>query len=60
MKKIYMDHNATTPVNPEVVKAMQPYFSDDYGNASSVHSFGRKARQAIDEARRQVARFIGP
>lgn len=58
MKQIYLDYAATTPVDPEVVKAMTPYFTADFGNASSIHSFGRKARQAIDEARRTVAGFL--
>ena len=60
MKKIYMDHNATTPVHPEVVKAMTPYYSDEFGNASSLHSFGRKAREAVEDARQKVANLIGP
>ncbi len=60
MHKIYMDHNATTPVHPEVVKAMTPYYEDEFGNASSLHSFGRKAREAVEDARQKVARLIGP
>ena len=58
MKRIYMDHAATTPTAPEVLGAMLPYFSDNYGNASSLHSFGRDAREAVDDARFKVARFI--
>ena len=59
MRKIYMDHNATTPVHPEVLDAMLPYFKEIYGNASSVHAFGREARMAMEEAREKVANFIG-
>ena len=59
-KRIYLDHNATTPVHPEVLKEMLPYFSEEYGNASSLHSFGRKAREAVEDARAKVARLIGP
>ena len=58
MKRIYMDHAATTPTAPEVLEAMLPYFSDNYGNASSLHSFGRDAREAIEDARSRVAKFI--
>ena len=60
MQKIYMDHNATTPVRPEVLEAMVPYYADEFGNASSLHSFGRKAREAVEDARGNVARLIGP
>jgi cysteine desulfurase len=56
---IYLDNAATTPVSPEVRAAMQPYFEEIYGNPSSVHQVGRKARSAIDTARDQVARAIG-
>jgi len=59
MERIYLDHNATTPVHPEVLEAMLPYYRDKFGNASSVHSYGREAREAIDEAREQVAELIG-
>ena len=59
MKRIYMDHNATTPVHPAVLEAMLPYFTEFYGNASSVHSFGREARNGIEEARERIANFIG-
>ena len=56
---IYLDHNATTPVAPQVLEAMLPYLRDAYGNASSMHSAGQKARAAVDAARDQVARLIG-
>lgn len=59
MKRIYLDHNATTPVHPEVKEAMLPYYEELFGNASSVHSYGREAREAIDVAREQVAELIG-
>ena len=58
-KIIYLDNNATTQCAPEVVQAMLPYFSEQYGNASSMHTFGGQNRQAIDAARHQVAQFIG-
>ncbi len=54
-----MDHAATTPVDPRVVEAMLPYFSQKYGNASSIYSLGREARQAIEDARRTVADILG-
>ncbi|MBP1156527.1 MULTISPECIES: cysteine desulfurase family protein [unclassified Paenibacillus] len=59
MKLIYLDHAATTPVHPEVVEAMLPYFSEIYGNASSTHSAGREARTALNAARDRIASFIG-
>jgi cysteine desulfurase len=59
MKRIYLDYAATTPVHPEVVKAMQPYFSDAFGNPSSLYSYGLEARQAIEAARNKVAESIG-
>ncbi|MGB2628405.1 MAG: cysteine desulfurase family protein [Candidatus Acidiferrum sp.] len=58
MKRIYFDHNATTPVDPVVVDAMLPYFSGDFGNASSIHTFGQRARSAVETAREQVAALI--
>ncbi|MBO3802695.1 MAG: cysteine desulfurase NifS [Candidatus Brockarchaeota archaeon] len=54
-----MDHSATTPVDPKVVEAMVPYFSEKFGNASSLHSFGREAFEAVQESRRKVAELIG-
>ena len=59
MRKVYMDNNATTRMREEVLEAMLPYFRDDYGNASSVHAFGRTARTAVDEARAKVAKLLG-
>ncbi len=59
MKRVYLDHNATTPVEPEVLDAMLPYLAGDFGNASSIHSFGQRARAAVETAREQVATLIG-
>ena len=58
MKEIYLDNNATTRCYPQVVEAMMPYFSDKYGNASSMHTFGGQNRHAIDAARHQMATLI--
>ncbi len=59
MKQIYMDHGATTPVDPLVVDAMLPYFTETFGNASSLHSFGQEANSALEQSRQQVAASIG-
>jgi cysteine desulfurase len=59
MDRVYLDHNATTPVHPEVLEAMLPYYRGKFGNASSVHSYGREAREGIDTARERVAELIG-
>ena len=59
MKVIYLDNNATTQCSPAVVEAMLPYFSEKYGNASSMHTFGGNNRHALDQARQQVASLIG-
>ena len=59
MHRIYMDHAATTAVDPEVMEAMLPYFREYFGNASSLHSFGQEARKALENARGEVASFIG-
>ena len=59
MKRIYLDHNATTPLHPEVLEAMTPYLTNRFGNGSSIHAYGREARNAIDTAREQVADLIG-
>ena len=59
MRRVYLDHSATTPVDPRVVAAMLPYLTEKFGNASSVHLFGQEARAAVDRARRQIAALIG-
>jgi len=59
IKKIYLDYNATTPIHPEVLDAMLPYFKNFYGNPSSVHSFGQKTRNAVEDAREKIAKFLG-
>lgn len=59
METIYLDHNATTPLRPEVLEAMLPYLRERYGNASSIHTPGREARKAVEEARIKVARSLG-
>jgi len=59
MHRVYLDHNATTAVEPEVLDAMLPYLSGEFGNASSIHTFGQKARAAVETAREQVAALIG-
>ena len=56
---VYLDHNATTPLDPAVLEAMLPWLSTQFGNASSRHEYGRAARRAIDEARNQVAAAVG-
>ncbi|MHB1265390.1 MAG: cysteine desulfurase family protein [Gemmatimonadaceae bacterium] len=56
---IYLDHAATTPVRPEVMEAMRPFFETRWGNPSSVHRWGREARAALDEARERVAQCLG-
>jgi cysteine desulfurase len=57
-RRVYLDHNASTPVHPEVVAEMVPYFGEVFGNPSSVHGFGRAAREAVDAARDRVAAFL--
>ena len=59
MKKIYMDHAATTSADIEVVKTMNPYFSLKYGNPNSIHSFGQEVRETVEEARKKIAYLIG-
>jgi cysteine desulfurase len=59
MKRIYFDNAATTPVDPEVVSAMLPYFSEVFGNPASLHYFGRQANNAVENARAAAADFIG-
>ncbi len=59
MRRIYLDHNAATPVHPDVLEAMLPFFGQRFGNASSAHSLGREAKEALTRAREQVANLIG-
>src|ERR1051325_8446947 len=59
MRRVYLDHSATTPIDARVLDAMLPYLTDKFGNASSVHMFGQETRAAVDKARRQVAGLIG-
>ena len=55
---VYMDHAGTTPLAPEVLRAMTPYFTELFGNPSSIHAVGQEARYALDEARERVARVL--
>lgn len=57
-RQVYLDHNASTAVHPEVVAAMLPYFTERFGNPSSVHGFGREAREGLETGREQVAHFL--
>ena len=57
-RRVYLDHNASTPVHPDVVAEMLPYFGERFGNPSSVHGFGREARAGVDLARDRIARFL--
>ena len=57
-RRVYLDHNASTPVHPDVLAEMLPYFSESFGNPSSVHGFGREARVGLDTARERIARFL--
>jgi cysteine desulfurase len=59
MRRVYLDNNATTPVLPEVLEAMQPYFGERFGNASSIHHHGQEARAAVERARESVAALLG-
>ena len=58
-KSIFMDHSSTTPVDPLVIEAMLPYFSEKFGNPSTLYAYGREAREGMDNAREQVARSLG-
>ncbi len=58
-KRIYLDYTATTPLDPQVLDAMLPYFDNTFGNASSVHSYGREAKAALEESREKIARAMG-
>ena len=57
-RRVYLDHNASTPVHPDVVAEMAPYFSEAFGNPSSVHAFGRAAREGVDVARERIGTFL--
>jgi len=59
MKRIYLDHAATTPVHPKVVKAILPFFAERFGNASTLYSYGQEAKEAMEDARRKIAALIG-
>ncbi len=59
MKRIYLDHNATTPIAPEVLAAMLPYLTEEFGNANSIHAYGQNARGAVERARSSVAALVG-
>lgn len=59
MKRVYLDYAATTPCDPQVLQAMQPYFFDKFGNPSSIHTFGQEAKKAIEDAREKLASFLG-
>ncbi len=59
MRSVYLDYAATTPTHPRVLEEMAPYFSDIFGNPSSIHSFGQKARSAVEAARGKVALLLG-
>src|SRR3954447_3485602 len=59
MRRVYLDHSATTPVDPRVIETMLPFLTEKFGNASSVHYFGQEARAAVDRARREIAALIG-
>jgi len=59
MRRVYFDHNATTPVDSAVLEAMLPFFTEEFGNASSIHATGQRARAAVERAREQVAALIG-
>ena len=59
LKRIYLDNAATTPVRSEVLEAMLPYFTQKFGNASTIYSYGREAKEALEESRKNVAQLIG-
>jgi len=59
MKRIYLDHAAATPVHPKAVKAMSPFFTERFGNASTLYSYGHEAKEAMENARGKIADFIG-
>ena len=59
MRAIYLDHAATTPLRPEVLEAMLPFYNERFGNPSSAHSFGREARAGLEGARERIAAVLG-
>src|SRR5207245_6670208 len=59
MRRVYLDNNATTPILPEVLEAMRPYFGEHFGNASSIHHHGQETRAAVERARESVAKLLG-
>ena len=59
LRRIYFDNNATTPVLPEVLEAMRPFFNERFGNASSIHHHGQETRAAVERARESVAALLG-
>src|SRR5208283_3367754 len=59
MRRVYLDNNATTPVLPDVMEAMRPYFGERFGNASSIHHHGQETRAAVESARESVAELLG-
>ncbi|MDP2941711.1 MAG: cysteine desulfurase NifS [Candidatus Omnitrophota bacterium] len=59
MRRVYLDYAATAPCDPEVLKAMEPYFFEKFGNASSIHSFGQEAKKAVEDSRQTLAEFLG-
>ncbi|MDD5196961.1 MAG: cysteine desulfurase NifS [Candidatus Omnitrophota bacterium] len=59
MKKVYLDYAATAPCDPDVVKAMEPYFFEKFGNASSLHAYGQEAKKALEDSRAATAEFLG-
>lgn len=59
MKKVYLDYAATAPTDPEVIKAMEPYFFDKFGNPSSIHTYGQEAKKALEDSREKLAAFLG-
>ncbi len=58
-RRVYLDHNASTPVHPEVIAEMLPYLAERFGNPSSIHGFGREAREGLETARERIADFLG-
>ncbi|MCX5700576.1 MAG: cysteine desulfurase NifS [Candidatus Omnitrophica bacterium] len=59
MKRVYLDYAATSPTDPEVIKSMEPYFFEKFGNASSLHAYGQEAKKALEDSRHNVAEFLG-